>query len=103
MRPTSDLSFPCDGHWCEWLATSVNDSIDLGEDFPHVKWMGFRDFVSQALKLKELGEPVRCMVWDAASYYRHYQRSRRAVASHCRTWVGVEGAETLVDHRMMFG
>jgi hypothetical protein len=25
------------------------------------------------------------------------------VASHCRSWVGYDGAETLVDLRMMFG
>ena len=43
------------------------------------------------------------MVWDAATYYRHYLWSRRAVATHCRTWVSEEGAETLIDFRLMFG
>lgn len=103
MRPTSDFSWPATGHWCEWLAKSVNDSIDLDSDFPYVKWMGFKDFVNQAVNLKALGEPVRCMVWDAAAYYRHYLWSRRAVATHCRTWVSEEGAETLMDFRLMFG
>lgn len=27
----------------------------------------------------------------------------RSVATHCRSWVGPDGAESLVDHRMMFG
>lgn len=42
-------------------------------------------------------------MWDAASYYRHYELSYSAIASHCRSWVGPEGAECLVDFRMMFG
>ena len=42
-------------------------------------------------------------MFDAASYYRHYEVSWDTVASHCRSWVGHEGAETLVDKRMMFG
>ena len=103
MRPTSDLSWPSPGHWAEWLVPSVNSTVDLDNDFPFVKWMGFRDFVDQALRLKVLGEPVLCMVWDAASYYRHYEWSRKATASYCRTWVGPEGAEMLIDQRMMFG
>jgi hypothetical protein len=103
MRPTSDFSWPAPGHWCEWLVPSVNSSIDLENDFPFVRWMAFKDFADQALQLKALGEPVKMMVWDAASYYRHYEWSRTAVASHCRSWVGEEGAETLVDFRLMFG
>ena len=55
MRPTSDFSWPATGHWCEWLAKSVNDSIDLDSDFPYVKWMGFKDFVNKAVNLKALG------------------------------------------------
>ena len=42
-------------------------------------------------------------MWDAASYYRHYECNWETVASHCRSWVGSEGAECLVDLRMMFG
>ena len=42
-------------------------------------------------------------MWDAASYYRHYEQNWDSVASHCRSWVGHEGAECLVDLRMMFG
>ena len=42
-------------------------------------------------------------MWDAASYYRHYDLAWADVASHCRSWVGPEGATTLVDLRMMFG
>jgi hypothetical protein len=42
-------------------------------------------------------------VWDAASYYRHYESDWNTVASHCRSWVGPDGAECLVDLRMMFG
>ena len=43
------------------------------------------------------------MVYDAASYYRHYDVSWDTIASHCRSWVGPNGAETLADTRMMFG
>ena len=42
-------------------------------------------------------------MWDARNYYRHFDWSHSAVASHCRAWVNMETAETLVDERMMFG
>ena len=103
MRPTSDFSWPALGHWAAWLVQSANDPVNLKVDFPYVRWMGFTGFVDQALRLKSLGEPVKMMVWDAASYYRHYGWSQQAVASHCRSWVGPGGPECLVDKRMMFG
>ena len=42
-------------------------------------------------------------MWDAASYYRHYESSWNSVATHCRSWVGPDGAECLMDLRLMFG
>lgn len=57
-RPTSDFSWPAHGFWMEWLLESVNDSVDLEEDFPDVKWMAFKDFANQAASLKALGEPL---------------------------------------------
>ena len=57
-RPTSDFSWPAHGLWMEWLSESVNDSVDLQEDFPSVKWMAFQDFANQAAALKALGEPL---------------------------------------------
>lgn len=42
-------------------------------------------------------------MWDAASYYRNFDVAWNDVATHCRSWVGLDGACTLVDTRMMFG
>lgn len=58
-RPTSDFSWPPAGHWMEHLLRSVNDAVDLQEDFPVVQWMTFRDFSDQAVFLKQWGEPIR--------------------------------------------
>lgn len=57
-RPTSDFSWPASGLWMEHIAESVNESVDLKEDFPSVKWMQFVDFSNQAAALHALGEPL---------------------------------------------
>lgn len=42
-------------------------------------------------------------MWDAKSYYRQYELDWPTVATHCRSWVGPDGPECLMDFRMMFG
>jgi hypothetical protein len=58
IRPTADYSWPPVGYWMEWLIPSVNDTIQLEEDFPWVRYIRHTDLVNQALALKALGEPV---------------------------------------------
>lgn len=57
-RPTVDYSWPPPGYWMEWLTQSVNDGVQLQEDFPWVYFVTVRDIMDQALALRALGERV---------------------------------------------
>ena len=58
VRPTADYSWPPPGYWMRWLCPSVNETVDLEQDFPEAKCVSHGDLVEQILKLKAWGEPV---------------------------------------------